>query len=204
MADSIDMIFSLVFGSMLMINVLTVNDIAVETYSVYSGDTSVQEILVTTVQVLEGEFRNMGYGVPEGERTVLAADSTGLTFLMDLDRNGSAIDTVRYFAGDSTEMTYTDNQHDRFLYRTVNGTGGLKIGVVTMFRLRYLTMAGTQLPTPVPWDRLSEIHEVEITLEVQNPYAVSSSGTSGVGATNSLHSSSYWQQTRLASQNSRR
>ena len=204
MADSIDMIFSLVLGSMLMINVLTVNDIAAETYSVYSGDMSVQEILVTTVQVLEGEFRNMGYGVPENQRTVLSADSTSITFLMDLDRNGTTPDTVRYFAGDSTELTYTDNQRDRFLYRTVNGTNGMKVGVVTMFRLRYLTMSGAQLPTPVPSDRLSEIHEVEITLEVQNPYAVHSSGTSGVGPTNSLHSSSYWQQTRLASQNSRR
>jgi hypothetical protein len=204
MADSIDVIFSMVLGSMLMINVLTVNDIAAETYSVYQGDMSVQEILVTTVQVLEGEFRNMGYGVPENEKTVLAADSTSITFLIDLDRNGSALDTVRYFSGDTTELSYTDNERDRFIYRTVNGTSGLKVGVVTTFRLRYLNMAGEQITTPVQSDKLSEIHEVEITLEVQNPYAVHAQSTSGVGSSNSLHSSSYWQQTRLASQNSRR
>ena len=99
MADSIDMLFSIVLGGMLMINVLTVNDIAAETYSVYAGDMSVQEILVTTVQVLEGEFRNMGFGVPENERTVLAADSSSITFLIDLDRDGAGLDTVRYFAG---------------------------------------------------------------------------------------------------------
>ena len=204
MADSIDMIFSMVLGSMLMINVLTVNDIAAETYSVYQGDMSVQEILVTTVQGLEGEFRNMGYGVPENEKTVLAADSTSITFLIDLDRNGSALDTVRYFSGDTTELSYTDNERDRFIYRTVNGTSGLKVGVVTTFRLRYLNMAGEQITTPVQSDKLSEIHEVEITLEIQNPYAVHAQSTSGVGSSNSLHSSSYWQQTRLASQNSRR
>jgi hypothetical protein len=204
MADSIDVIFSMVLGSMLMINVLTVNDIAAETYSVYEGDMSVQEILVTTVQVLEGEFRNMGYGVPENEKTVLAADSSSITFLMDLDRNGSALDTVRYFSGDTTELSYTENERDRFIYRTVNGTSGLKVGVVTMFRLRYINMAGEQINTPVPSDKLSEIHEVEITLEVQNPYAVHAQSTSGVGSSNALHSSSYWQQTRLASQNSRR
>jgi hypothetical protein len=204
MADSIDMFFSIVLGGMLMINILTVNDIAAETYSVYAGDMSVQEILVTTVQVLEGEFRNMGFGVPENQRTVLAADSTGITFLIDLDRNGTAVDTVRYFAGDSTELSHTDNQHDRYIYRTVNGANGLKVGVVTTFRLRYIANSGETLLTPVPWDRLTEIHEVEITLEVQNPYAVHSAGTSGTGPTNALHSSSYWQQTRLASQNSRR
>lgn len=204
MADSIDMLFSIVLGGMLMINVLTVNDIAAETYSVYAGDMSVQEILVTTVQVLEGEFRNMGFGVPENEQTVLEADSSSITFLMDLDRDGAGLDTVRYFAGDSTEMNFTDNTRDRYVYRTVNGTSGLKVGVVTLFRLRYLAMSGEVLTPPVASDRLSEIHEVEITLEVQNPYAVHSAGTSGVGPTNSLHSSSYWQQTRLASQNSRR
>jgi len=198
------MLFSIVLGGMLMINILTVNDIAAETYSVYAGDMSVQEILVTTVQVLEGEFRNMGFGVPENQRTVLSADSASITFLIDLDRNGTAVDTVRYFAGDSTEMNFTDNQHDRYIYRTVNGTNGLKVGVVTTFRLRYIANSGETLPTPVPWDRLTEINEVEITIEVQNPYAVHSAGTSGVGPTNALHSSSYWQQTRLASQNSRR
>ena len=204
MADSIDVIFSIVLGGMLMINVLTVNDIAAETYSVYEGDMSVQEILVTTVQVLEGEFRNMGFGVPENERTVLAADSSSITFLIDLDRDGSGVDTVRYFAGDTTELGYTDNEHDRFIYRTVNGTSGLKVGVVTVFRLRYLSMSGEQISVPVPTSDLSEIHEVEITLEVQNPYAIHAQNTSGVGSSNSLHSSSYWQQTRLASQNSRR
>lgn len=204
MADTIDYVFSVILGGMLMINVLTVNDIAAETYSVYEGDMSVQEILVTTVQVLEGEFRNMGFGVPESERTVLAADSSSITFLIDLDRDGSGLDTVRYFSGDTTELGYTDNEHDRFIYRTVNGTGGLKVGVVTMFRLRYLAMSGAQLSTPVAPADLSEIHEVEITLEVQNPYAIHAQNTSGVGSSNSLHSSSYWQQTRLASQNSRR
>jgi hypothetical protein len=204
MADSIDVIFSIVLGGMLMINVLTVNDIAAETYSVYAGDMSVQEILVSTVQVLEGEFRNMGFGVPENEKTVLAADSSSITFLIDLDRNGTAVDTVRYFSGDTTELGYTDNEHDRFIYRTVNGTSGLKVGVVTLFRLRYISMSGEQINTPVPTDQLSEIHEVEITLEVQNPYAMHAQSSSGVGSSNSLHSSSYWQQTRLASQNTRR
>jgi hypothetical protein len=165
---------------------------------------SVQEILVTTVQVLEGEFRNMGFGVPENEKTVLAADSSSITFLIDLDRDGAGPDTVRYFSGDTTELGYTDNEHDRFIYRTVNGTSGLKVGVVTIFRLRYINMSGEQINTPVPSDQLSEIHEVEITLEVQNPYAMHAQNSSGVGSSNSLHSSSYWQQTRLASQNTRR
>jgi len=165
---------------------------------------SVQETLVTTVQVLEGEFRNMGFGVPENEPTVLHARETDISFLIDLDRSGAPLDTVRYFTGDSTEIFQTANEHDRYVYRTVNGVAGAKVGVVTMFRLRYLSLDGEQIAAPVPTDRLSEIHEVEITLEVQSPYAMHAAGTAGAGSQNMLFSSSYWQQTRLASQNSRR
>jgi hypothetical protein len=204
MNEMFDYISSVLMGSMLMINVLTANDVASETYSVYDGDMTVQEMLVTTVQVLEGEFRNMGFGVPEAERTVLHADSSSITFLLDMDPSTAALDTLQYFVGDTSEMGYTENERDRFIYRTVNGGSGMKVGVVTIFRLRYITMGGEVLSLPVASDRLSEVHEVEITLEVQTPYAMHSAGTGGSGANHMLHSSSYWQQTRLASQNSRR
>jgi hypothetical protein len=204
MADLLDYISSILMGGMLTLNVLTVNDIANETYSVYQGDMTVQEMLVTTVQVLEGEFRNMGYGVPENERTVLAGDSSSITFLMDIERDGSSVDTVRYFLGSISEMNFTQNEKDRYVYRTVNGANGMKVGVVTTFRLRYIANTGEELSTPVASDRLSEIHEVEITMEVQNPYALYNAGSTGVGNESALFSSSYWQQTRLASQNSRR
>jgi hypothetical protein len=199
-----DYISSVLMGGMLMINIFSAQDVANETYSVYQGDMSVQETLVTTVQVLEGEFRNMGFGVPETEPTVLRARDTDISFLIDLDRSGAPLDTVRYFTGDSTEIYQTENEHDRYVYRTVNGVSGTKVGVVTMFRLRYLTMDGIEIPAPVPDDRLAEIHEVEITLEVQSPYGMHAVGTGGAGSQNMLYSSSYWQQTRLASQNSRR
>lgn len=204
MAEILDYISSILMGGMLMLNVLSVNDIANETYALYSGDMTVQEMLVTTVQVMEGEFRNMGYGVPQTDRTVLSADTASITFLMDIDRDGSSVDTVRYFLGAISELSYTQNVLDRYVYRTVNGTNGLKVGVVTTFRLRYIANNGDVLSTPVASDRLSEIHEVEITMEIQNPYAMYNSGSKQTDNTGALFSSSYWQQTRLASQNSRR
>jgi len=204
MAEILDYICSILMGGMLTLNVLTVNDIANETYSLYSGDMTVQEMLVTTVQVMEGEFRNMGFGVAESERTVLAADTSSITFLTDLDRDGGAVDTVRYFLGAISELSYTQNTLDRYVYRTVNGANGLKVGVVTTFRLRYIANNGDVLATPVPTDRLSEIHEVEITMEIQNPYAMYNAGAKETNNQSALFSSSYWQQTRLASQNSRR
>jgi hypothetical protein len=76
---------------------------------------------------------------------------------------------------------------------------------VTVFNLKYLSFAGELLATPVVPSELIEIHTVEVTIEVQNPYAMlREEGLVGAGERNALFSSSLWQQTRLASQNSRR
>jgi hypothetical protein len=71
-----DIIASMLFGSMLFMIVLTSNEIASETQTVYSGDMLVQEMLTSTVQLMEGEFRNMGYAVPRSQRTTQAAFPT--------------------------------------------------------------------------------------------------------------------------------
>ena len=205
MAVILDIIMSTVLGGILILNVLTANDMAAEYSSVYSGDMIVQEILVTTAQYIEGEFRNMGYGVPQGKPTIVHADSSSISFLMDANRTGTAVDTVRYSLGTTSELLETPNELDMNLYRSVNGGNRMVVGVVTVFRLRYITRTGVTLTTPVPSDRLGEIQEVEITMEIQNPYAMSRRpGETKAGERDALYSSSFWQQTRLASQNSRR
>jgi hypothetical protein len=204
MASIIDIIASMLFGSMLFMIVLTSNEIASETQTVYSGDMLVQEMLTSTVQLMEGEFRNMGYGIPTHERTILTADTSQIKFLTDIDRVG-AVDTVTYSLGSASELNETQNELDRFLYRKVNTTAAMRVGVVTVFRLLYYTQSGEQLTCPVPSDRLTEIFSVEMSVEVQNPYAparIASMVQSGERS--ALYSSSLWQQTRLASQNLRR
>jgi hypothetical protein len=204
MAALMDVISSMIFGSTLFMIILTSNDIATETQATYNGDMMVQEMLTGTAQLIEGEFRNMGYNVPQTVASITHADSTGISFLLDLDRNGT-IDTVKYTLGDITELSGTPNELDRFLKRQVNGGTVLKVGVVTVFHLTYLTSEGVVIPSPVPSDRLGEVRMVELTMEVQNPYAparIASMVQSG--ERNALYSSSLWQQTRLASQNTRR
>jgi len=204
MQSLLDYLGSMILGGALIGIIMSANDMASENQSVYNGDMLVQEMLVQTAHMLEGEFRNMGMGVPENERSVLAADTSSITFLYDMDRNGVA-DTLRYYAGTPSEFPGTQNELDKPLYRKVNDGSADKISAITVFRLRYLTRVGEVLPTPVPATRLSEIHAVELTLEVQNPYAIHRSASmTPTGQRDALWSSSLWQQTRLASQNSRR
>ncbi len=205
MSAFLDVIMSMIFGSTLFLIVLGANDIAAETQTVYSNDMLVQEMLTGTVQMLEGEFRNMGYGVPQSQTTVLYADTGRVSFLSDLGRDGGAIDTVTYSVGDVSQLLDTQNEMDRYIFRRVNNEPVLRVGVVTLFRLTYITQSGEILDTPVPADRRSEIYSIEVTIEVQNPYApYRPAEMVQTGERTALYSSSLWQQTRLASQNLRR
>lgn len=205
MSSLMDIIYSVLFGGMLFIIVLNANEIAAENQSTYHGDMMVQEMLTSTAQLVEGEFRNMGFGVSENTATVRSADSSSLAFLCDLGRDGGFIDTIRYSLGPTSELAGTPNELDRNLYRSVNGAQKAIVGVVTTFHLAYYTRDGNILPVPVPSDRLTEVHVVEVTMEVQNSAALArDSRQVKAGERTALYSSSLWQQTRLASQNSRR
>jgi hypothetical protein len=208
MAAILDIVGSFLLGGAILMIILTATNIAGENQSTYHGDMMVQEIMRTTAQMVEGEFRNMGFGVPEADVTIIRGDSTHIAFLIALAHSGSGtdpIDTVHYYIGSTDELLSTPNELDRYLIREVNSRPATRVGVVTTFRLRYFARSGELLPLPVPQDRVSEIYVVEVTLEVQNPSAVlRSDGKVGPGERRALYSSSLWQQARLASQNSRR
>jgi hypothetical protein len=204
MTAILDVLISILLGGMLLLNVLGAQDVVAEDSSVYQGDVLVQEMLITQVQYIEGEFRNMGYGLPPGQRTIVAAGDSSISFLTDIGRNG-IIDTLTYSLGPTSELSATQNEMDRYIHRQVNSEPSTNPAVVTFFHLRYITATGDTLPGPVTGSDLGRIKEVEISMEVQNPYALyRPQGMVMAGERNALYSTSYWQQTRLASQNFKR
>jgi hypothetical protein len=205
MGTILDILSSMIFGGVLLMIILNANDMASENQSVYNGDVLVQEMLVSSARLIEGEFRNMGFGVPASQPIVMYGDSNRISFLCDLGRDGGFIDTIKYSVGPTSELTGTQNELDRYLYRATNNTTPSRVGVVTTFGLKYMTRSGEVLPCPIPVDRRTEVYVVEVTMEVQNPYAISRRAAEiNPGERTALFSSSLWQQTRLASQNSRR
>ena len=204
MTALLDIIASILFGGALFGIVMDANDLATETQMVYSGDMLVQQMLSSTAQLIEGEFRNIGFGVPEREQTIMAADTSTVSFLCDISRDG-AIDTVKYSIGPTSELARTDNELDRLLKRQINSEPVQDVGAVTMFHLRYFSRDGAELATPVASDRLQEIYTVEVTMEVQSPTAPARDPSMvRAGERDRLFSTSLWQQTRLASMNTRR
>ena len=159
----LDYLASVILGAALIFVMINANDTAAENHSLYNGDMMVQEMLVQTAYLLEGELRNMGVGIPETQQSVVAADTSRIRFLYDMHRDGTP-DTVQYYMGTTNEMIDTPNELDRPLYRQINSGQPLVVGSVTVFRLRYITRSGDNLPTPVISTSLSEIHSVEITM----------------------------------------
>jgi len=91
MATIFDLIASLVFSGAcsLLFSRLTIPRWRPQATS--HGDMLVQQMLINVAQMVEGEFRNMGFGVPENQKTVLLADTSSITFLTDMDRSGNEL-----------------------------------------------------------------------------------------------------------------
>jgi len=200
----LDVLCSILMGGMLLMNVIDAQNLVAEDSSTYQGDAFVQELLITQVQYIEGEFQNMGYGLSPGKQTILAAGDSSIAFLCDVNRDGT-MDTISYTLGPTSELAATQNEMDRYIHRQLNSEAPTSPAVVTYFHLTYITATDDTLVTPVSAGDLGRIKEVEISLEVQNPYALyRPQGMVAAGQRNALYSTSYWQQTRLASQNFRR
>lgn len=205
MPTFLDIIGSLMIGGMIILIVMNANILTTESWQVYNNTMLAQEMLLSTAALLEGEMRNMGYNVDPTVSAVLDARDTSITFLTDLNRNGVP-DEVRYWLGPLGELN-VQNELMRVLYRSTSLDGHVPhgVGFVTSLRFRYIRQQGDTLTTPVSPDELSQVHEVEIAIEVQNPYGVyRDPATVGEGERDAIYSTSFWRQTRLASKNLRR
>jgi hypothetical protein len=216
MATMLDILTSIILGGILLLNIVSAQSILAENSSTMNGDVLVQEMLISQVQQIEGEFRNMGTGMKAGNSAVVDGDTSSITFVLDIDRDASHnVDTVVYSIGPVSDLASTQNSMDRYVIRTVryfDASGGspqvietYNAGIVTMFHLRYIAANGDVLTTPLSLSEAAQVAEVEISMEVQNPYALyRPQGMVYAGEREALYSTSYWQQTRLSSQNLRR
>jgi hypothetical protein len=222
-----DIVIAFTLGGILLIIILNANSIAGDQASILNGDMLVQQMLISATQLIEGEFRNMGFGVHIDSAAVVDARDTALIFLSDLDQNPSTpLDTVAYYLGPLSELATTQNDSDRLLHRRINGGTPFSLAAVTQFRMKFFSQSqldtilppnifrpdwwiirrvgGVEVVPPALFDR-RQIKIIEITMEVQNPYAIYKRLDDPTRTIRgALYSSSLWRQTRLASQNLRR
>ncbi|MBU0472582.1 MAG: hypothetical protein KKF62_00315 [Bacteroidetes bacterium] len=189
----IDILGSIMIGGILLMILLRLNDSAVQNSFQYNCEAITQRNLVEIVQLLEHDFRKIGFckdwnNFPDPTKAIIAADSTTITFLCDVDSDKD-MDTLRYILGSSDELLQTPNPNDKMLYRQVNNEplGGANLGV-TQFKLTYFDSFGVEIPFPILTP--SEIYTMQIDLVVED-----------VVAYNQEYNRVFWRQIRLAARN---
>lgn len=204
-----DIVTSTVIGGLLLLMALRLNAQAIETNVIYQDNLNLQEGLVALVDIVEYDFRKIGYcndftKISPPNTAIVSADSNSIKFLTDIPSNPNDIgdgivDTVYYYLG--TTSPNPNNPRERLLYRVVNGqaTKGWSLGV-TQFALRYYSALGDTIAFPVSDPKL--IYTLEVNLSLESPAPLT---------TIQYHDSSaaqedfkvYWKQIRLASRNLR-
>lgn len=198
----LDILGSTLIGGMLFMILLRINDAAVENTYINGGEYIIQSNLVEIVQLLEHDFRKIGYcktwnKIPDPTKAILSADTSSITFLTDVDNNGF-VDTLHYYLGSDTTLSITSNPNDRLLFRVVNNEPeiGANLGV-TRFKLTYYDSLGDTIYAPVA--QPGEIHNMQIDIKVENTETFTSSAEAG----EEIFTSAFWRQVRLVARNLR-
>jgi hypothetical protein len=219
-AALMDVIGSAIIGGFLLLTLFRMNNNAtMNTYN-FSGELTLQENLVATIEVLEFDFRKIGYcenplALPKPEENaILYADTSEIIFLTDitgpdLTPGDGILDTMRYYLGPTSELAGTPNPNDRMLYRTVNGIGGGANLGVTYFKIRYfrdsLTASGSTTLVEILPHKLPKVHvpgtptgitAMQIDIKVEN--------TASYDVDNNPYRHAFWRQIRLSSRNLKR
>lgn len=126
-----------------------------------------QETTASFMEIIEHDFRRIGSAVSSQALAIVQlVDSTDITFLADVDHNGTA-ETVRYYTSDPADASATENPNDVILYRVVNGTNTIDTPAgVTSFSVRVLDWTGNATTELMAASML----DVALTVESVYPY----------------------------------
>jgi hypothetical protein len=189
----LDIIGSMIIAGILMISIFRLQNSSTEDLYRGTGNLTAQTNLATVVQILETDFRRIGYcadwqQIPVPTESILYADSNSIRYLTDIDQNG-LIDTMYYHFDPLTDIPSTPNPRDRFLYRTINAEAPVDVNMgVTQFKMEFYNSLGTKLNFPIADPR--EIYSMQIDITVED-----------VAAYDEKYQTIFWRQIRMAARN---
>jgi len=191
MSTMIDIVASIIIGGMMLGIMLKLNGNAAQNVYLNSGEVVCQQNLVNQAQILETDFRRIGYcsdytNIQDESKVIISADTASIKFVADIDQNG-IMDTIYYYLGPASQLNATADPRDKILYRVVNSVTptGSDAGI-TRFYLVYFNITGDTIPCPVSSTNLPLITDIELNLNIEN----TSIDSSQIYA--------YWRQERLA------
>ncbi len=203
----IDIIGSFVVAGLLLVMGLRLNAQANEATLVYNGNAILQSNLTALVQMIETDFRKIGYcadwtKIPDPSISIRLADSNKIRFLTDLPTQSKpfgdgALDSITYYLGPTSELASTPNPSDRYLYRQVNNQTPYPMNFgTTQFSFLYFNAQGDTLKFPVTDP--SVIYTMQISVAIQSAFPYKQQYMNDPS-----QYEVFWKQIRLVTQNLR-
>ncbi|MFC2119637.1 hypothetical protein ACFLQ4_01060 [Bacteroidota bacterium] len=168
----LDIVGSFIIAGMVVMILLTVNINNSVSSSVILFTTLEQQKVTDVSELVEYDFYKLGYCI-SGEK-ISVADSNEIMFYTDIDNNNLA-DSIHYFLGETTDLTYTSNPNDKPLHRRRNDQDSLSTEMpVVDFNLSYFDSIGNTLDyaslTSSAGRELIKSIKIKITVESDEMY----------------------------------
>jgi len=189
----LDILGSVIIGGVMMTIAYRMSDTITERTYNHSGELTIQRNLATAAQIIEYDFRKIGYCknwnlIPDPTKALLYADTSTIKFYTDIDNDGD-VDSIHYYLGPTSALSGTANPRDRLLYRVLNGEAHKSASLgITQFYLVYFDALGDTLTPPISVN--GGVCSIEINLTVES-----------TDAYDQKISKAFWRQIRMVSRN---
>ena len=203
MSVVLDIIGSIVIGSMVILIGLRLDQSIAGTADASMAQLNVQETAVEIVRTMERDFRRIAYNAADPTQCILVFDTVNndIVFKGDIDNDGNGVpgaglETVEWKLGPT--ITGLQNTHIHTLLRSASNIDGGAPKVVgswvTMFKIAGYDRSGK------PTNDKNLIRIVETTIQVENPYLTQDQ----VNQDTTSYARIFWRQTWLSSVNLKR
>jgi hypothetical protein len=127
----LDIVGSIIIGGIILVMMGNVNYNIFE--NTYNSNIKVadQGRISNVAMIMESDIKKIGYSadyttVVDVKNCILLADTSAIRFLYDFDLN-KTLDTFYYYLGPVSELSFTSNPDDRYLYKKINSQTPVKI-----------------------------------------------------------------------------
>ena len=164
MSVYLDIVFSILIGSALLLMIFTYNADMVATAHINNLYSATQENSFSFQEILRNDFKKIGLSVPDTSTVFSIADSTQVKFKADLHFDDS-VEEILYYVGDLSSADFTDNPNDRIMYRKVdnNTPETYTIGIINL-NFAYYDEDGNQTAN------LNDIKQIGYDFYVESTY----------------------------------
>lgn len=164
MDSNITLIGSIVIGGIFLLGILSFHGGVVDYSHNRTFELLTQETTASFMEIITYDFQRIGSRVSSPALAIVAADTSSITFLGDVDDDGN-VETVRYALSDTAAAASSENPNDRILYRIVDSdtTIGVPAGV-RRFRLTLYNRTGG------PPTNVMDVHMLDVLLMVESKF----------------------------------